>query len=242
MLTLRPATERGLSKLDWLDSRHSFSFGDYQDPQHMGFSKLRVINEDRVAPGTGFGTHGHRDMEILSYVLDGELAHQDSTGVGSVIRPGDLQRMSAGTGVTHSERNPSNENPVHFLQIWIYPDTQGLPPGYEQKHFEVAQQPGQWQLIGSRDGREGSVTIHQDVNLYAATLKTNSPLTYDLLPNRSVWLQVARGSVQLNGQANDQSPDQRLSAGDGVAIASVDRLSLTADIDDSEVLLFDLPG
>lgn len=232
MLAIRKAADRGVSKFDWLNSQHSFSFGSYRDPNHMGFSDLRVINDDRVIPGAGFGTHSHRDMEIISYVLSGELAHKDSMGTGSVIRPGDVQRMSAGTGVSHSEMNHSDEQPVHFLQIWIIPDTQGLAPGYEQKRFDPAEWQDQWRLVGSRDGREGSVTIHQDVSLYTSTLSAGANLTYRLESDRRAWLQVARGTVQLNGQ--------EMSAGDGAAMAQVDPLNLTAIADDTEVLLFDL--
>ncbi len=232
MLTIRKAEERGVSKLNWLDSKHSFSFGTYRDPTQMGFSDLRVINEDRVVPGAGFGTHSHRNMEIISYVLTGELSHQDSLGNGSLIRPGDLQRMSAGTGVTHSELNPSPENPVHFLQIWILPETADLPPSYEQKHFAVAERQDQWRLIGSRDGRDQSVTIHQDVNLYTATLSKNSQLNYELPTNRRAWLQVTQGSITLN--------EQKLIAGDGVAIAHIPSLSVQSLEANTEILLFDL--
>lgn len=232
MLAIRKAADRGVSKFSWLNSQHTFSFGGYRDPEHMGFSDLRVINDDRVVPGAGFGTHSHRDMEIVSYVLSGELAHKDSMGTGSVIRPGDVQRMSAGTGVSHSEMNYSDEQPVHFLQIWIIPDTQGLPPGYEQKHFDSSERQDQWRLVGSRDGRDGSVTIHQDVNLYTSTLNAGANLTYRLESDRRAWLHVARGTVQLNGQ--------EMSEGDGAEIAQVDPLNLTAVADDSEVLLFDL--
>ncbi len=232
MLTVRKANDRGASQFGWLDSKHTFSFGGYMDSGHMGFSDLRVINEDRVAPGAGFGTHGHRDMEILSYVLEGELAHKDSMGTGSVIRPGDLQRMSAGTGVMHSEMNASADNPVHFLQIWLLPDTKGIAPGYEQKHFEAAERQDQWRLIGSRDGRDGSVTIHQDMSLYTSTLNAGAKLTYELASQRKAWLQVTRGSVLVNGEA--------LTAGDGVAIAQLPELDITATTDSAEVLLFDL--
>ena len=232
MLTIRRANERGLSEFSWLHSQHSFSFGGYMDPAHMGFSDLRVINEDRVVPGAGFGTHGHRDMEIISYVLEGELAHKDSMGTGSVIRPGDVQRMSAGTGVTHSEMNYSTENPVHFLQIWLLPEAKGLEPEYEQKYFDPAAQPNQWRLIGSRDGRDGSVTIHQDVSLYRAKLEANTELGYRLAEGRKAWLQVVRGGAQLNGEA--------LSLGDGAAITDLSSLNLIADENNTEVLLFDL--
>lgn len=232
MITIRKAEERGVSQLNWLNSQHSFSFGSYRDPRHMGFSDLRVINDDRVIAGAGFGTHGHRDMEIISYVLAGELAHRDSMGTGSVIRPGDVQRMSAGTGVTHSEMNASETDPVHFLQIWIIPDTQGLAPGYEQKHFALSDRQDQWRLVGSRDGQAGSVTIHQDVSLYTATLSADTKLTYELSADRKAWLQVALGEVVLNGEP--------LSAGDGTAITDLSSLELLAVSDKAEVLLFDL--
>ncbi|EDX86078.1 conserved hypothetical protein [Synechococcus sp. PCC 7335] len=232
MLAIRKATDRGTSNFGWLDSRHTFSFGGYMDPRNMGFSDLRVINEDRVAPGAGFGTHGHRDMEIISYVIEGELAHRDSMGTGSVIRPGDVQRMSAGTGVTHSEMNASKENPVHFLQIWILPETKGLAPSYEQNHFAPETRQDQWKLVGSRDGREGSVTIHQDVSLYAATLSEGAKISYELAPNRKAWLQVVKGSLQLDGQT--------LTAGDGLAFADLDTLSVLGSDESTEILLFDL--
>ena len=232
MLTIRKANERGLSKFNWLYSQHSFSFGGYMNPAYMGFSDLRVINEDRVVPGAGFGTHSHRDMEIISYVLEGELAHKDSMGTGSVIRPGDVQRMTAGTGVSHSEMNYSDENPVHFLQIWLLPEAKGLKPGYEQKHFDPAEQQNQWRLVGSRDGRKGSVTIHQDVSLYSAKLDADTELNYQLAEGRKAWLQVVRGSVQLNGEL--------LTVGDGAAISDLSSLSLFAKEDNTEVLLFDL--
>jgi len=202
------------------------------DPRHMGFSDLRVINEDHITPGAGFGTHGHRDMEIVTYVLEGELAHKDSMGNGSVIRPGDLQRMTAGTGVTHSEINDSQHNPVHLLQIWLLPETKGLTPGYEQKHFDLAERQNQWRLMGSRDGREGSVTIHQDVSLYTATLNADTELNYDLATGRRGWLQVVRGVVSLNGEA--------MAAGDGAAVADLEALTVVSHQDDAEVLLFDL--
>ena len=232
MLTIRKAADRGDSKFSWLNSQHTFSFGGYRDPQNMGFSDLRVINEDRVVPGAGFGTHGHRDMEIISYVLEGELAHKDSMGTGSVIRPGDLQRMSAGTGVSHSEMNYSQENPVHFLQIWILPEAKGLAPGYEQKHFAPVERQDRWRLIGSRDGRDGSVTIHQDVSLYTATLSADTELTYDLAAGRRAWLQITRESTVVNGQP--------VEAGDGIAIADLALLTVTGLAEGTEVLLFDL--
>lgn len=197
----------------------------------MGFSDLRVINEDRVTPGAGFGTHGHRDMEIISYVVDGELAHRDSMGTGSVIRPGDVQRMTAGTGVTHSEMNASEISPVHFLQIWIVPGERGLAPGYEQKHFAPETRQNQWRLVGAQDGREGAVTIHQDVSLYAATLEKGAQLEYGLASERKAWLQVVKGSIALDGET--------LNAGDGAAIVDMNTFSVAAD-DEAEVLLFDL--
>lgn len=232
MLTIRKAADRGASRFSWLDSQHSFSFGSYQDPNQMGFSDLRVINEDRVVPGAGFGTHSHRDMEIISYVLSGELAHKDSMGNGSVIRPGDLQRLSAGTGITHSEMNASAEKSVHFLQIWILPEANDLAPGYEQKHFDANERQNQWRLIGSRDGHDQSVTIHQDVNLYTATLSANTQLSYDLAAGRRAWLQLTQGSLKVN--------EQTMEAGDGAAIADFNTLALTALEDNTEVLLFDL--
>jgi hypothetical protein len=197
----------------------------------MGFGDLRVINEDRVTPGAGFDTHGHKDMEIVSYVLEGALEHKDSLGTGSVIRPGDVQRMSAGTGIRHSEYNHSKTDPVHFLQIWILPETDGLEPSYEQKAFDADERRGRLRLVGSRDGRNGSVTIHQDVDLYAALLKAGEAVTFDLRPGRKAWLQLARGAVDAN--------DQRLSAGDGFGVASPGELKITAS-DDAEFLLFDL--
>ncbi len=232
MLDIRKAEDRGVSKFNWLDSQHTFSFGGYMDPRNMGFSDLRVINEDRVVPGAGFGTHGHRDMEIISYVIEGELGHRDSMGTGSVIRPGDVQRLSAGTGIMHSEMNASEDNPVHFLQIWILPEKKGIEPSYEQKHFAPDTRQDQWRLVGSRDGREGSVTIHQDVSLYAATLAQGKRLTYDLAAHRKAWLQIVKGSLQLDGQT--------LNAGDGIAFADLDSLSVIGSADNTEILLFDL--
>lgn len=233
MITVRPAHERGAATLDWLDSRHTFSFSHYYDPNHMGFGPLRVINEDKVQPAQGFGTHAHRDMEIITYVLEGELEHKDSLGNGSIMRYGDVQRMSAGTGIQHSEFNPSATHPVHLLQIWILPGQQGLPPSYEQTTFTEAQKRDRLRLIGSPDGREGSVTIHQDVNLYATLLGQGATVTHTLAPTRLAWLQVARGAVVLN--------DQPLNAGDGVAIAQPDRLNLRNNgAIPAEVLLFDM--
>ena len=232
MVTIRKSSDRGLAKFDWLNSQHTFSFGRYIDPRHMGFGKLRVINEDRVIGGGGFGKHSHRDMEIISYVLSGELEHKDSMGNGSVMRPGDVQRMSAGVGVSHSEMNHSPTDPVHFLQIWIVPEDVGMPPSYEQKHFPPAQRQDQWRLVGSGDGREGSVRIYQDVSMYAATLSNGTTLTYDLAAGRQVWLQLASGALKLNGQALD--------AGDGAAVNNLHKLHLVATADNTEVLLFDL--
>lgn len=232
MITIRPANARGVANFGWLDSRHTFSFGEYYDPNHMGFADLRVINEDKVSPGKGFGTHGHRDMEIISYVLDGALEHKDNIGNGSVIRPGDVQRMSAGTGIMHSEYNSSSTDPVHFLQIWLLPEQKGIEPGYEQKTFTPEEKHGTLRLVGSRDGRDGSVTIHQDVNLYATSLHEGETVNHQLADGRVAWVQVARGSVQLN--------DQSLTAGDGAAIAQLEQIALQGTSNDAEVLLFDM--
>jgi quercetin 2,3-dioxygenase len=232
MITLRPANARGTANFGWLDSRHTFSFGEYFDPAHMGFADLRVINEDKVAPGRGFATHGHKDMEIISYVLSGALEHKDSLGTGSVIRPGDVQRMSAGTGIQHSEYNASQTEPVHFLQIWILPEQKGIDPGYEQKAFTPEEKQGKLRLVGSRDGREGSITIHQNVDLYASTLASGESVSHTLAPGRVGWLQVAQGSVQLN--------DQMLVAGDGAAIEQASLITLQGTAPSTEVLLFDL--
>jgi quercetin 2,3-dioxygenase len=235
MLTVRPSNERGVATLDWLDSRHTFSFSHYYDPNHISFGPLRVINEDIVQPAKGFGTHGHKDMEIITYVLEGELEHKDSLGNGSVMRYGDVQRMTAGTGIQHSEFNHSGANPVHLLQIWILPGQQGLPPSYEQTVFAEADKRDRLRLIGSPDGREGSVTIHQDVNLYAALLQQDASVSHTLTANRIAWLQVARGSVVLNGQP--------LAAGDGVAISQSDTLTLqNKESAFAEILLFDMAG
>jgi hypothetical protein len=231
MLAIRPADDRGLANLGWLNSRHTFSFGHYYDPQFMGFGPLRVINEDRVKPSQGFGTHGHSDMEIISYVLDGALEHKDSLGTGSIIRPGDVQRMTAGTGVRHSEYNASSTDPVHFLQIWIIPEKNGLEPSYEQKAFSDDEKRSQLRLVGSRDGRDGSVMIHQDVDLYASLLRANDSVSYELGEDRNGWVQVARGSVRLD--------DNELSAGDGVALKGARTLTFEG-VDDAEILLFDM--
>ncbi len=231
MITLRRANDRFHTLIDWLDSRHSFSFGEHQDPRHMGFRSLRVINDDKVAAGGGFPTHAHRDMEILSYVLEGTLEHHDSMGNGSLIRPGDLQRMSAGTGVRHSESNPTPDAPVHFLQIWILPERPGLPPGYEQRAFPEAERRGRLRLIASRDGRQGSVTVHQDAALYSALLDNGQQVTHQLAPGRHAWVQVARGKARVGGQ--------ELDAGDGAAISDEASVPLAA-LEPSELLLFDL--
>ena len=235
MITIRPKNERGVANFGWLDSRHTFSFGSYYDPNHMGFSNLRVINEDKVTPAQGFGTHGHQDMEIISYVLSGELAHKDSMGNGSVIRPGNVQRMSAGTGIRHSEFNASDSDPVHFLQIWIMPDKAGLEPSYEEKNFTPEEKQGTLKLVGSPDGREGSVTIHQDVNLYLASLNKSDRLTHEIADNRVAWLQVTKGNVLLG--------DTLLQAGDGAAIVDETEIAIAYAGDeniDTEVLLFDM--
>jgi redox-sensitive bicupin YhaK (pirin superfamily) len=229
MIAIRPAAERGRTEIDWLDSRHTFSFGEYFDPRHMGFRALRVINEDHVVPGAGFPTHGHRNMEIVTYVLDGAIAHKDSLGTGSVIRPGEVQRMTAGTGIRHSEFNHSDDAPLHFLQIWILPEKDGLPPGYEQKSF--AKQPGALRLVGSRDGRDGSITVHQDVDIHAAVLCAGDAVDFAPAPDRHVWVQVARGAVTLNGQA--------LRQGDGAAVSKEPSLKIAAQ-EDAEIVLFDL--
>jgi quercetin 2,3-dioxygenase len=229
--TIHDRNLRGHTKIGWLDSRHTFSFGNFQDPNRMGFRSLRVINDDRVIPGAGFGTHGHRDMEILTYVLEGELAHKDSLGTGSVIRPGDVQIMSAGTGIQHSEFNNSESEPVHFLQIWMLPDRQNITPRYDQRDFPLVEKQGKLRLVGSKDGREGSVVIHQDINLYVSVLSAGDSVSCETQPGRFAWVQVARGMATLNGES--------LREGDGVQINSPELLELTAE-SDAEILLFDL--
>lgn len=231
VLNIRRAAERGHSNLGWLNSWHTFSFADYHDPAHMGFGVLRVINDDTVAPGRGFGTHAHRDMEIISYVLEGSLQHRDSMGNGSVMRPGDVQRMSAGTGVAHSEFNPSDRDPVHFLQIWILPDVYNRPPGYQQVHFDDAQKRGKFCLLASAQGRDGSVSLNQDVDLYAALVDGEEQPIFEARGNRDTWIQVARGEVEVNGRL--------LSAGDGGALSSAARLAF-GNGRDAEVLVFDM--
>jgi hypothetical protein len=230
-MEIRRSAERGHAQHGWLDSFHSFSFAEYHDPEHMGFGPLRVINEDRVQPGQGFGTHGHRDMEIISYVLEGGLAHKDSMGNGSVIRPGDVQRMSAGTGVRHSEYNASDRDPVHFLQIWIEPAERNAPPGYEEKHFEPDSKRGQLRLIASPDGREGSVTIRQDANLYATILDADDRVDFQQRAGRRTYVHVIRGEVSVNGQP--------LAGGDALKIDGEAKVSLEK-ARDAEVLVFDL--
>ena len=232
MMKIRRANERGNANFGWLDSRHTFSFGSYYDPNHMGFANLRVINEDKVQPSKGFGTHSHRDMEIISYVLEGELEHKDSIGNGSVIRPGDVQRMSAGNGIAHSEFNASNTDNVHFLQIWILPQKVGIEPSYEQKHFSVKDRQGQLKLVGSPDGRDNSVTINQDVNLYVANLNQGETVQHTIQTHRYIWIQLIRGGVNINNQS--------LSAGDGVAITQETDVEMAAIADNTEVMLFDM--
>ena len=233
MLTIRRNEERGLADHGWLKSRHSFSFADYYDPAHMGYSVLRVINEDRVQPAQGFGTHGHRDMEILSYVLEGQLGHRDSMGTGSVIVPGDVQRMSAGSGVTHSEMNPSATEPVHFLQIWIIPSVRAITPSYEQKHFGPAEKRGKLKLVASPDGAESSVLIHQDAKLYAGLFDGAERTSYTANPGRSLYLHLAQGSLEVN--------DTSLSAGDAVMLDAPESFDIH-DGAGADLLVFDLPG
>ena len=231
MISVRRADERGHADHGWLDTRHTFSFADYHDPKYLGFRGLRVINEDRVQPGQGFPPHGHRDMEIVSYVLAGALEHKDSMGTGSVIRPGDVQRMSAGTGVRHSEYNHSKDEPVHFLQVWILPERRGLGPGYEQRHFSDADKRAGLRLIASREGTDGSVTIHADAKIYAAVVEQGQRLRHALAEHRHAWLQVARGAITLN--------DRPLVHGDGAAVSGEPALTI-AGAERAEVLVFDL--
>jgi quercetin 2,3-dioxygenase len=231
MITLRKSADRGLADHGWLKSRHSFSFADYYDPTHMGFGNLRVINEDRIAPGTGFGTHGHRDMEILSYVLEGALAHRDSMGTGATVVPGELQRMSAGRGVMHSEFNAARDASTHFLQIWILPSQQGIEPGYEQKAFSDADKRGRLRLVASPDGRDGSLTVHADASLYTGLFDGNEQATLALAPGRLGYVHVARGALQVNGQA--------LVAGDAMLLRGEPQVELRSGAD-ADVLVFDL--
>lgn len=232
MITHRRSHERGHANHGWLDTYHTFSFADYYDPRHMGLSVLRVINDDTVAPGMGFGTHPHADMEIVSVVLEGALQHRDSMGNTSIIRPGEVQRMSAGTGVRHSEFNPSEAEPVHFFQIWILPERKGLAPSYEQKAFAPEESRGKFRLVASRDGRDGAVTIHQDAAIWRATVVAGEALTQSLPPGRKAYLHVARGQVVLNGEP--------MRAGDGATLLDEAMLRLETDTS-GEVLLFDLP-
>jgi redox-sensitive bicupin YhaK (pirin superfamily) len=231
MLLIRRSDERGRANHGWLDSRHTFSFADYHDPRFMGYGPLRVINEDRVQAGQGFGTHGHRDMEIISYVLEGELAHRDSMGNGSVIRRGDVQRMSAGTGVQHSEFNHSKSAPVHFFQIWLFPDRRNLAPGYEEKHFSDEEKRARLKLVASQDGRDGSVVVHQRADLYASLLKAGDELTHATERTAKGWIQIASGSFTVNGE--------KLETGDGAAIAYEDNVAIRCE-SDGELLLFDM--
>jgi redox-sensitive bicupin YhaK (pirin superfamily) len=232
MIRIRRANERGHTDWGWLDSRHTFSFGDYYDPDHMGWRSLRVINDDRVAPGSGFGTHGHRDMEIFSYVLEGALEHKDSLGHGSVIRPGEIQFMRAGTGVTHSEFNPSKTDPLHFLQIWIVPDRRGLPPAYGQKTIDPVGLVKSLVLLASHDGREQSLPVQQDAAVWAARLPEGEHRELPLGEDRHAWVQVARGAVSLDGET--------LGEGDGAAVRGESRLALAGAAGGGEVLVFDL--
>lgn len=231
MIQVRKATERGTSRTDWLDSRHSFSFADYHDPEQMGFRALRVINEDRIAPGAGFPSHPHRDMEIITYVLEGAVEHRDSLGNGSVIRPGEIQRMSAGTGIVHSEFNSSRTEPLHLLQIWLLPGKRDIAPGYEQRPFDRRSASGRFALLAGPEGGSQAVTIHQDATLSVAILQAGESAVHELPPGRHAWLQIARGTVTLDGE--------RLSAGDGAAIDEPGALTITAS-EPAEVLLFDL--
>ena len=231
MINLRPSQDRGHTKLSWLESRHTFSFGEYHDRKFQGFQQLRVINEDQVQPGKGFETHTHRDMEIISYVLEGTLAHKDSVGTSSLIRAGEVQRMSAGTGIRHSEYNPSKTLRVHFLQIWILPDRRGLEPSYEQRAFLRDEKHGRWRLVASKDGRDGAVTVHQDMEMYITLLDPGEKLNYRLQTDRHAWVQVTRGEVVLNGN--------RLVQGDGAAVSQEEILE-TSTMTQAEVLLFDM--
>lgn len=229
--TIHKASDRGHSQTNWLNSYHTFSFSHFYDPQRMGFRALRVINDDRIAANAGFPTHGHRDMEILTYVLSGAVEHKDSLGTGSIIRAGEVQIMSAGRGISHSEFNPSAREELHLLQIWILPDTQNLKPRYEQKQFNIIDNPGSLQLIAAKDGKNGAITIHQDVNLYAAVVKSGDKIKYTVSPHRYAWLQVAKGTVNFNNTL--------LVTGDGVQISGSENLEISSD-DSGEILLFDL--
>ncbi len=231
MITVRHTGERGAANFGWLDSKHTFSFGSFHDPEYMGFGSLRVINEDTVQPGQGFDTHGHREMEIISYIIDGALEHKDSMGNGSVMSSGEVQRMTAGTGITHSEFNHSADELVYFLQIWILPEEQGLEPGYEQKKYSFEEKKNQLRLIASPSGREGSLTVHQQVDIYASVLGQDMTLTHRLAEGRCGWMQIVRGTVEINGET--------LNAGDGAAITGTSDLRITAS-EATEFLLFDM--
>lgn len=231
MIAIRKSEARGHANHGWLDSYHTFSFANYYDPNYMSFRSLRVINEDIINPGKGFGTHGHTDMEIITYVLEGALEHKDSLGTGAIIKPGEVQRMSAGTGIQHSEFNPSQTEPVHLLQIWLLPDTNGLPPSYEQRDFPLEERRGKLRLVAARDARDGAVKVHQDVDLYAAVLDKKSRVSHALQSNRHAWVQVARGSVLLNGFP--------LEKGDGAAVSDESEVVVEAT-ENAEILLFDL--
>ena len=236
MVRVRRSGERGVTEIGWLDSRHTFSFGDYRDPDHVHFRSLRVINEDRVAPRSGFPTHPHADMEIVTYVVSGALQHQDSMGNGSTITPGEVQRMTAGTGIRHSEMNSAKTEAVHLLQIWIFPEQRGLEPGYEQKRFPDAERNGRLRLVAARDGRDGAVTIHQDAAIWAATLPAGARVEHVLAPKRGAWLQLIRGELDVT---TDGSKATRLAAGDGAAIEDASKIAIAASAE-AELLLFDL--
>ena len=231
MITFRDRMARGTSRTGWLESRHTFSFAEYRDPQHVHFRSLRVINEDRVVPGAGFPTHGHKDMDIISYVLEGTLEHKDSLGNGTRIRPGEIQRMSAGTGIMHSEFNPSKTDPLHFLQIWIIPNQLGLPPSYEQKNLPIGELRGRFRLVAAPNGREGAVTVHQDARLFIAVIHAGEKVEHAVERGRGIWLQVARGVIALNGT--------EMREGDGAAAEAETVIEVEAETD-AEVLLFDL--
>ncbi len=232
-IVVRPARSRGHANHGWLDSHHTFSFANYHDPHHMGFGPLRVINEDRVQPGAGFATHGHRDMEILSYVIEGALAHKDSIGTGSVIRPGDVQVMSAGTGIRHSEFNASKVEPVHFLQIWLLPERQGLQPRYDQKTFPESEKRGRLRLIASHDARDGSLLVHQNADVFTTLLNDGQSINHKLNAGRRAWVQIVRGSADIDGVP--------VHTGDGAAIEGEAALAITSRERDCEILVFDLP-
>lgn len=233
MITVRPSSERGHGQHGWLDTRHTFSFNDYYDPAHMNFRTLRVINEDWVAPGQGFGMHGHRDMEILTYVLEGALAHKDSLGNGAPLHPGEVQVMTAGTGIRHSEFNHSASDPVHLYQIWIMPDRAGHTPRYDQRPFPEEGRRGKLQTVASPDGRDGSLVIHQDATVYISVLEPGQPVVHQQAPGRHAWIQVLRGSIAINGQP--------LATGDGAAVSDESTLTIAADTSPAEVMVFDLP-